>query len=97
MRRILKWLGLGVGGLTVLALGAAAFIYLLSERMIRKTYDLPLSTIAFPTDSLLPTEGQRLATARGCYNGCHGEGLMVGRYGPSGQRFAIAAGLVGGG
>jgi cytochrome c553 len=72
---MLKWLGLGVGALTLLALGTAAFVYLLSEQMIRKTYDLPLSAIAFPTDSLVPTEGQRLATVRGCYNGCHGERL----------------------
>jgi hypothetical protein len=43
---MLKWLGLGVGALTVLALGVAAFVYLLSEQMIRKTYDLPLSSIA---------------------------------------------------
>ena len=72
---MLKWLGLGVGALTVLALGAAAFVYLLSEQMIRKTYDLPLSPIALPTDSIALTEGQRLATVRGCYNGCHGERL----------------------
>ena len=69
---MLKWLGLGVGALTVLVLGAAAFVYLLSEQMIRKTYDLPLSSIALPTDSIPLTEGQRLATVRGCYNGCHG-------------------------
>ena len=75
MRRMLKWLGLGVGALTVLALGAAALVYLLSEQMIRKTYDLPLSSIALPTDSIALTEGQRLATVRGCYNGCHGERL----------------------
>jgi cytochrome c553 len=72
---MLKWLGLGVGALTVLALGAAAFVYLLSERMIRKTYDLPRSSIAFPTESIVLTGGQRLATVRGCYNGCHGERL----------------------
>jgi cytochrome c553 len=72
---MLKWLGLGVGTLTVLALGAAAFVYLLSEQMIRRTYDLPLSSIALPTDSIVVTEGQRLATVRGCYNGCHGERL----------------------
>jgi len=75
MRRILKWLGLGLGALVVLALGAAAFIYLVSEQMTRKTYNLPLSSIAFPTDSLVLTEGQRLATVRGCFNGCHGERL----------------------
>ena len=75
MRRILKYLGIGLGALVVLALGAAAFIYVVSEQKIRKIYDLPLSSIAFPTESLVLTEGQRLATVRGCYNGCHGEGL----------------------
>ena len=75
MRRVLKWLALGLGAVVVLALGALAFIYLVSERMVRKTYDLPLSSIAFPTDSLVLTEGQRLATVRGCYDGCHGERL----------------------
>jgi cytochrome c553 len=75
MRRILKRLGFGLGALVILALGAAALIYLVSEQMTRKTYDIPLSSIAFPTDSLVLTEGQRLATVRGCYNGCHGERL----------------------
>ena len=75
MRRIFKWLGLGLGVLVVLALGAAAYIYVVSERMTRKTYDLPLSSIGLPTDSLLVSEGKRLATVRGCYNGCHGAGL----------------------
>ena len=46
--------------------------------MTRKTYDIPLSASAFPTDSLVLAEGQRLATVRGCYNGCHGEGLKGG-------------------
>lgn len=78
MRGVLRWLGLGFGALVILALAAAAFIYLVSEQMIRKTYDIPLSSIAFPTDSLVLTEGQRLATVRGCYNGCHGEGLKGG-------------------
>jgi cytochrome c553 len=78
VRRVFTWLGRGLGALVVLVLGAASFIYLASERMVRKTYDLPFSSITFPTDSLLLTEGQRLATVRGCYNGCHGERLEGG-------------------
>jgi cytochrome c553 len=70
-----KWLGIGLGALVILALGAVAGIYLASERIVRKTYDLPLSSIALPTDSLALAKGQRLATIRGCYNGCHGERL----------------------
>ena len=75
MRGILKWLGIGLGALMILALGAVAVIYLASEWMVRKTYDRPLSSIALPTDSFALAEGQRLATVRGCYNGCHGERL----------------------
>ena len=72
---MLKWLGIGLGVLVILALGAAAVIYLASERMVRKTYDIPLSSIALPTGSFDLAEGQRLATVRGCYNDCHGERL----------------------
>jgi cytochrome c553 len=75
MRGILKWLGIGLGALVILALGAVAAIYLASERIVRKTYDVPLSSFALPTDSFALAEGQRLATVRGCYNGCHGERL----------------------
>jgi cytochrome c553 len=75
MRGILKWFGIGLGALVILALGAVAVIYLASERIVRKTYDVPLSSIALPTDSFALAEGQRLATVRGCYNGCHGERL----------------------
>jgi cytochrome c553 len=75
VRGILKWLGIGLGALVILALGAVAVIYLVSERIVRKTYDVPLSSIALPTDSLALAVGQRLAITRGCFNGCHGERL----------------------
>lgn len=78
MRGILKWFGIGLGALAILGLGAVVFIYLASERITRKTYDAPLTSIALPTDSLALAEGQRLATVRGCYNGCHGERLNGG-------------------
>lgn len=75
VRGLLKWLGIGLSALVILALGAVAVIYLASERIVRKTYDLPLSSIALPTDSFALAKGRRLATVRGCYNGCHGERL----------------------
>jgi hypothetical protein len=78
MKRLLKWLGIGLGGLMVLGLLAALGIYLRSEQIMRRTYDLPLSTIALPTDSFVLIEGQRLAIIRGCYDGCHGDELNGG-------------------
>jgi cytochrome c553 len=75
MRAVLKWLGIGLGALVILALGTLAVIYVASERIVRRTYDIPLSSITLPTDSVTLAEGRRLATLRGCYNACHGEGL----------------------
>jgi cytochrome c553 len=78
VRIVLKWLGIGLGVLVILALGAAAVIYLGSERIVRKTYDLPPSSFVLPTDSFDLAEGQRLATVRGCYGDCHGDQLEGG-------------------
>lgn len=73
MRRILRWLGIGLGAVIVLAFGAAAFIYVRSEQIVRRTYDFAPYAIALPKDSFALSEGQRLATIRGCYDGCHGD------------------------
>lgn len=75
MRRILKWVGRVLGGLVVLILAAAVFIYVASERVLNRTYEVSLTSITAPTDSSSIAEGKRLATLRGCYNGCHGEQL----------------------
>jgi cytochrome c553 len=75
MKRILQWLGIGLAGLMVLAIGTAAFIYIRSEQITRRTYAFPPTSISLPTDPFALTEGQRLATIRGCYDGCHGTQL----------------------
>ena len=62
----------------MLVLVAAVGIYIRSEQITRRTYDLPLSTVTLPTDSLALAEGQRLATIRGCYDDCHGKQLNGG-------------------
>ncbi len=75
MRRILKWGAVTVAGLVGLVLLAVATVYVASEIVLRRSYDVPLEAIAVPTDSASIAEGRRLATIRGCYNGCHGTGL----------------------
>lgn len=74
----MKWLkriALGIGGLLVLAL---AVIYGLSQRIIAAQYDVPTETVTVPDDAASIAEGQRLATLRGCYMGCHGEDGLEG-------------------
>jgi len=57
--------------LLVLLLAAAALLYGLSERIIRRTYAAPLVSVEVPTDSGAIAEGGRIALIHGC-RGCHG-------------------------
>jgi cytochrome c553 len=78
MKRLLRWLRLGLLWLLALVILTAAVVYLLSERLVRRRYDEPLVAIAVPMDSLSISEGQRLATLRGCSGGCHGSEIEGG-------------------
>lgn len=74
---VFKWIGVGVGGLVVLAGLAASAVYVLSEREIRRQYtDVPLASIAVPHDAESIAKGKRLATIYGCFNSCHGDRMQ---------------------
>jgi mono/diheme cytochrome c family protein len=72
LNRLLRWIGLGLGGLAVIGIVAYAVMYILSERVLRLTYKLPLATLSIPTDPSAIVEGRRLATIHGCVGACHG-------------------------
>lgn len=74
MKRVLRWLGIGLGGLLALAVLALVFVYIASSRIIARTYDVPLVALEVPTDSVLLADGQRLTALWGCA-GCHGDRL----------------------
>ena len=69
------WRRLGRAGMILVVLGLmmATIIIVLSERALRRTWDVPLTTLAVPTDAAAIAEGRRLAATRGCANGCHGK------------------------
>ena len=69
----LRWLGITVGGLVVLAIMAGGIVYGLSERVLRRTYPVPVVALAIPGDAASIQEGRRLATIRGCFGDCHGK------------------------
>ena len=73
MRRLLRWTGIALGVLVGLLVLAYAVIYVLSERVMRRAYDIPGASLSIPTDAASIAEGKRLATVRGCFNGCHGK------------------------
>jgi cytochrome c553 len=73
MKRLLRWVAIALGGLAALLIVAAAVVYGVSERVLRRTYDVAAVAVPIPADPASILEGQRLATIRGCLGGCHGK------------------------
>ncbi len=80
MKRWLRWIGLGVLALATLACLALASIYVASEPQLRRTYEAASRPFSVPTDAASIAEGRRLATIRGCNDGCHGKGVSGGTF-----------------
>ena len=74
MKRILKALGLLVCSALASALLAVVYVFIASERVAARTYDVPLSSFEAPSDPEAVRKGERLATIVGC-NDCHGARL----------------------
>jgi mono/diheme cytochrome c family protein len=66
-----------IAAVGALAAVSATVLYATSEVMVRRTYTVPAPTVALalPADPADLAEGKRLATIRGCYEGCHGIAL----------------------
>ena len=73
MQRLLRWIGIAVGGVAALGLIAYIVVYVLSERVMQHAYATPTIALSIPTDAASIAEGRRLATTRGCFAGCHGK------------------------
>jgi mono/diheme cytochrome c family protein len=71
MKRILKGLGFLVGALFAIALAAVLYIFIASERVVARTYDVPLTSFDAPSDRESVQRGKRIATIIGC-TACHG-------------------------
>ncbi|MGA9335468.1 MAG: c-type cytochrome [Rudaea sp.] len=73
MLRVLRWLRNVVAGAVLLAIATYLVIYVLSERVLRRTYPLPHVTLSIPTDTGSIQLGERLAHVHGCVGSCHGK------------------------
>ncbi len=74
MKGLLRWFVVVLSSLLALIVVAYVVVYILSERILQRTYDVPSVTISIPTDAESIAEGRRLATMRGCFGDCHGKG-----------------------
>jgi mono/diheme cytochrome c family protein len=73
MKKFLRWCGFVLGSLVGLAIIAYGIVYLVSARLVARTWDIPAVAIVVPTDQASRDEGKRLATVYGCFAGCHGK------------------------
>lgn len=62
MRRVLKWIGIVLGGLLVIGLIAGAEVYFLSEGRLNATFTVPADSMSFHNDIEIVAESERLAT-----------------------------------
>ena len=70
MKKTLKWIGIGLGGLLgVLAL-ALGVLYFMGNAKVNQQYDVPLEAISIPTDAQSIQHGEHLATIYICLR-CH--------------------------
>lgn len=73
MRRYLRWAGIGSGGVLLLAIVFAVYVYAASSRALDRTFSANAHPPIVPSDSLSIAEGARLARIRGCFGSCHGD------------------------
>ena len=76
MKRILRWLGFGLGAILVLALLFAAWVWFASGRVLGRTHEAAAERLAPPSAAQRADAG-RQARILGCAN-CHGRGLEGG-------------------
>ncbi len=74
MKRVLKWLVVGVGVLVLVLVVAVGGVYALSARKLSKSFDVEVRVPPIPTDPESLAEGKRLTVAFGCTE-CHGPDL----------------------
>src|SRR5258706_15700572 len=73
MKRLLRWTGIALGSLVAVAILAYGVIYVVSEGILGRTYEVPAAALSIPTDPASIAEGERLAIIRGCFGACHGK------------------------
>jgi cytochrome c553 len=76
MKRILRWLGFGLGAVVVLALLFAAWVWFASSRVLGRVHEAAAERLAPPSAAQRADAG-RQARIMGCAN-CHGRGLQGG-------------------
>lgn len=84
--RIVRWIGIVIGGLAALLVLLVAVIYVASGVRMTRTYQVADERIAIPTDAASVERGRYLATTIAQCVDCHGENL-------AGRKFLDSPGI----
>lgn len=77
MKKVLKWLGLGLAGLVGLIIIVAVVVVVITNQRINATYDIAVEPVEIPTDEAARVQGEHVAIVRGCTD-CHTKNLAGG-------------------
>jgi mono/diheme cytochrome c family protein len=77
MKRVLKWVGIVLGGLIVLVLIAIGALYFMGGRAFAKVITTPDDKVVVPTGADAIAKGKHIAETHGC-TGCHTPDLSGG-------------------
>jgi mono/diheme cytochrome c family protein len=73
VKKVLKWIGIVLGGLVVLIVLILAGLYISTSIRLNKTYNISVETVKIPNDPAAIARGQRWVSIY-C-TGCHGDNL----------------------
>lgn len=74
LKNIIKWIGIVLVSLLVIAAALYTVVYFTTESRINKVYNITVQTLSIPVDSASYQKGKHIARNRGCM-GCHGANL----------------------
>lgn len=75
MGKILKWIGIVLGGLVGAIVVVVAVVFLIANGRVNKTYDIAVAAVVNPPGEAAVERGQHLAESIGSCTECHGDGL----------------------
>jgi mono/diheme cytochrome c family protein len=74
IRKILKWTGVILAGITLVAIGTYTYMSVSMKSRMTKVYAFEKATMDIPTDSAALARGRHLVAIKGCQD-CHGTDL----------------------
>jgi cytochrome c553 len=79
MKRLVKWVGIALGGVVAVLVLALIAVYGVSEYRMSRTFHVPDATLALRSDPATLARGEHFVKTRGCTD-CHGENLAGGPF-----------------